>query len=108
MFNFFGKGVEPSYGQALDFTLNLETLSVSDFDRNALAIYPNPTTDVLNINYRSNLTGVTVYNGIGQEVLCRNTEVSQLQLDLSKLTSGIYIVKLASEEGQHSFRVVKE
>ena len=108
VFDVFGGGIEVGYGQALDFTLNLETLSVSDFDRNALAVYPNPTTDVLNIDYRSNLTGITVYNSIGQEVLRRNTEASQLQLDLSKLTSGIYIVKLASEEGQHSFRVVKE
>ena len=108
VFDVFGGGIEVGYGQALDFTLNLETLSVSDFDRNALAVYPNPTTNVLNIDYRSNLTGITVYNSIGQEVLRRNTEASQLQLDLSKLTSGIYIVKLASEEGQHSFRVVKE
>ncbi|WP_179376063.1 T9SS type A sorting domain-containing protein [Winogradskyella wichelsiae] len=107
-FNPFGFGSQSGYGQALDFTLNLATLSTETFERNALAVYPNPTKDVLNIDYRSNLTGVTVYNVVGQEVLRRNIEASQLQLDLSEFTSGVYIVKLLSEEGQHSFRVVKE
>ncbi|WP_179317609.1 T9SS type A sorting domain-containing protein [Winogradskyella undariae] len=108
VFNVFGESVEPGYGQALDFTLNLATLSTDTFERNALAVYPNPAKDVLNINYKSNLTGVTVYNIVGQEVLRRNVEASQLQIDLSEFTSGVYIVKLFSEEGQHSFRVVKQ
>jgi len=107
-FNPFGFGPISGFGQALDFTLSLGTLSTDTFERNALAVYPNPTKDVLNINYKSNLTGVTVYNIVGQEVLHRNTEASQLQIDLSEFTSGVYIVKLFSEEGQHSFRVVKE
>ncbi|QNK78578.1 T9SS type A sorting domain-containing protein [Winogradskyella sp. PAMC22761] len=108
VFNVFGESVEPGYGQALDFTLNLATLSTDTFERNALAVYPNPAKDVLNINYKSNLSGVTVYNIVGQEVLRRNVEASQLQIDLSEFTSGVYIVKLFSEEGQHSFRVVKQ
>ncbi|MFD1015797.1 T9SS type A sorting domain-containing protein [Winogradskyella rapida] len=107
-FNVGGFSLQSGFGQALDFTLNLATLSTETFERNALAVYPNPTKDVLNIDYRSDLTGVTVYNIVGQEVLRKNIEASQLQLDLSEFTSGVYIVKLFSEEGQHSFRVVKQ
>ncbi|WP_178984875.1 T9SS type A sorting domain-containing protein [Winogradskyella helgolandensis] len=108
LFNAFGVSIEESYGQALDFTLNLAPLSVDEFELNALAVYPNPAQDVLNIDYKSTLTGVKMYNIVGQEVLSRTTATSQLQLDIAAFTSGIYIVKLFTEEGQHSFRIVKD
>ncbi|MBF8150817.1 T9SS type A sorting domain-containing protein [Winogradskyella sp. F6397] len=101
-------GIEPGYGQALDFTLNLAPLSVDEFEQNALAVYPNPAKAVLNIDYKSALTAVKIDNIVGQEVLHRATTSSQVKLDVSEFTSGIYIVKLFAEEGQHSFRVVKD
>jgi len=107
VFNPFGQETEPGYGQALDFTLNLGTLSVGEFELNALTVYPNPAKDVLNIDYKSELTGVKIYNLLGQEVLNRTTAASQLKLDISEFTSGMYIVKLSTEEGEHSFRIVK-
>ncbi|WP_179352031.1 T9SS type A sorting domain-containing protein [Winogradskyella vidalii] len=108
VFNVFEQAIESGYGQALDFTVNIETLSVGDFEDNALAVYPIPAKDVLNVEYKSVLTGVKIYNVVGQEVLNRTTSSSQLQLDISEFTTGIYIVKLFAEEGQHSFRITKE
>lgn len=107
-FNAFGASIQTGFGQALDFTVNIETLSVGDFEDNALAVYPIPAKDVLNVEYKSVLTGVKIYNVVGQEVLNRTTSSSQLQLDISEFTTGIYIVKLFAEEGQHSFRITKE
>lgn len=107
-FNVFGFSIESGFGQALDFTLNLATLSVNEFEINALTVYPNPAQDVLNIDYKSELTGVKIYNLLGQEVINRSAATSQIKLDISGLTSGVYIVKLSTEEGEHSFRVVKE
>ncbi|MBU2928246.1 T9SS type A sorting domain-containing protein [Winogradskyella psychrotolerans] len=107
-FNAFEVSIESGYGQALDFTLNLAPLSVDEFELSALKVYPNPAQNVLNIDYKSALTGVKMYNIVGQEVLSRTTAASELQLDIAAFTSGIYIVKLFTEEGQHSFRVVKD
>ena len=108
VFNAFGVERQESFGQALDFTLNLATLSINEFELNALTVYPNPAQDVLNIDYKSELTGVKVYNLLGQEVINRTAATSQMKLDISGLTSGVYIVKLSAEEGEHSFRVIKE
>ncbi|SDH91938.1 T9SS type A sorting domain-containing protein [Winogradskyella thalassocola] len=107
IFDAFGEGTQESYGQALDFTLNLAPLSVNQFEISALRVYPNPVQDILNIDYKSELTGVKIYNLLGQEVLNRTTASSQLKLDISEITSGMYIVELFSEEGEYSFRVVK-
>lgn len=107
-FNVFGLEIEPGYGQAIDFTLSLAPLSVETFDRTALAVYPIPAQDILNINYKSALETIKIYTVLGQEVLQQKTEASQLQLDVSSFTTGIYIVKLFTKEGQHSFRMIKD
>ncbi len=108
-FNPFGQGVFSGYGQALDFTLNITApLSVDTFEVNALSVYPTPTKAILNINYKSVLNAVTIYNLLGQEVYAKTTDSANLQLDVASLTAGVYIVKLVSEDQQHSFRFLKE
>ena len=103
----FGYGPYEGYGQALDFSLNIGALSVKTFDANALSVYPNPVKDLLNITYKSELNQVKIYNLLGQEVYLQNTTTSRLQLDLSSLAAGAYLVKLFTQEGAHNFRIIK-
>ncbi|MDN6310561.1 MAG: T9SS type A sorting domain-containing protein [Flavobacteriaceae bacterium] len=103
-----GMGAYPGYGQAIDFTLDIGTLGAESFDKNALSAYPVPTQDILNIEYKSVLNAVKIYNNLGQEVFAQNTDATELQLDLSTLTPGAYIVKLFAEKGQHSLRIIKQ
>ena len=108
-FNPFGFGPNPGFGQALDFTLDVgPVLSVNEFEISALSVYPIPAKDILNVEYKSTLNAVKIYNFIGQEVYNENTSSSTLQLDLSRLTAGAYIVKLITEEGEHNFRILKQ
>lgn len=107
-FDPWGQGNFPGLGQALDFTLSVGTLGVNDFDPKALSVYPMPILDVLNIEYASVLNGVKIYNNVGQEVFSQNLNSSELQLDLSTLDAGIYSVRLIADQGQHSFRIVKQ
>jgi hypothetical protein len=108
-FDAFGQGASPGFGQALDFTLNIGTLGNETFETDALSVYPVPTEDVLNLDYNSILNSVKIYNLLGQEVYSKNKPASNLQLNLSGLSAGVYIVKLVAGEGQeHSFRIVKE
>ncbi|MCX7549044.1 T9SS type A sorting domain-containing protein, partial [Xanthomarina sp. F1114] len=104
----FGYGPYAGYGQALDFTLNIGSLSVDSFEANAFSVYPNPIKDVLNIKYKSALESVKVYNLLGQEVYSQNVSSSHLKLDLSSLHTGAYIVKVFANEAIHSFRVLKQ
>lgn len=103
-----GYGIFPGFGQAIDFTLDIQTLSTSQFDKNALTIYPIPTRNFLNIEYKNTIDEVRVYNHIGQEVYLQKFDSSELQLNLSNLKTGVYFVKLSSNETQHNFKIVKE
>lgn len=104
----FGYGPYAGYGQALDFTLNISALSVDVFETKALSVYPIPTKDVLNISYKTALTAVKIYNLLGQEVYHQNLTSSKVQLNVSSLHAGAYIVNLSAPEGTHSFRIIKQ
>ncbi len=73
------------------------TLGVEDVNTVGFTIYPNPTNQGF-VNIESTSTSgeiqVAVYNVIGKQVI--NTSVIN-RLDVSALTSGIYLVKISQE-----------
>ena len=64
-----------------------------------LQVYPNPTKNILNISTDSNSTKtVQVYDMIGKQVI--NTQIEN-QLNVSNLTTGMYVAKI-TEDGKTS------
>jgi hypothetical protein len=79
----------------------------ADFD-----LFPNPTEGKVNLVVGETLQGkavVEVYNLIGERMMTKNVNYLQkgetLPLDLSHLVSGLYIVKLSTENGSCSKKV---
>jgi hypothetical protein len=60
--------------------------STNDF-KSQLSIYPNPTSDYLNINEKHNYE---VFNLMGQKVLNGNSK----KIDVRNLISGVYIISI--------------
>ncbi len=69
--------------------------------------YPNPVEDVLNIEYKENITSVAVYNVLGQMVMERSVNTVNVQVNMSTLSAGTYIVRVATDNKTASFKVVK-
>lgn len=67
-----------------------------------LSVYPNPATDVLNINI-SNVnfknSKVMVTNVSGQQLINTNMSGAQAQLNIESLSNGVYFVNVSNEEG---------
>ncbi len=77
---------------------NEANLSVGGVKSNpAVSLYPNPVNDVLNISSATAIESVTIYSITGKLVTIQTTTTSQLST--SNLASGIYIVKIAFENG---------
>src|SRR5690606_10573796 len=96
--NSISSACDPSLraGQTEDYTLNIqENLSIDDFSKNILNIYPNPTTSMINIQTYSGIQNITVYNQLGQLVISQK----ETQIDLSDTAPGIYIVQIHFENG---------
>ena len=70
--------------------------------------YPNPVINTLILSYNKNLTGVQVYNMLGQQVLNKNINQAEAQVNLTALAAGTYLVKVTADGGLTSFKIVKQ
>ncbi len=78
---------------------------------NNISIYPNPSNGIVMISNTTHTDKleVLVTNTLGQTVLIEKTKnVNQLQIDLSKLSKGIYYLKATTDEGSKLVKLVLE
>jgi hypothetical protein len=84
------------------------TLSNTDFDTNSFIAYPNPVKDVLNVSFEQNISDVTVYNLLGQQVAFKKMNADKGQIDLSNLAAGTYLVRVNTENAVKTIKVIKQ
>ncbi|GGE39468.1 hypothetical protein GCM10010832_19620 [Psychroflexus planctonicus] len=85
------------------------TLSSSNFEITDLKIYPNPTTHLWNVSTNNErITLLEVYDITGKKVFSLQPQSVNTQIDSSNLNSGIYILKLSTENGSVSKKLIKE
>lgn len=82
------------------------TASVGDTAIDGLKIFPNPTTNILNITTSNNNSDilVSVFDMMGKEVL--NTKVVNGVINTSNLNTGIYVVKITEESNTATKKLV--
>ena len=84
-------------------------LSVNQFElTNGFKAYPNPVSNMLTIEFTSDLTQVSVFNLVGQEVLSRKVNATSTQIDLSRLEAGTYLVKVEAGSVSKTLKVFKK
>ena len=69
--------------------------------------YPNPTNDILNISNGNTIEKVEVYSLLGQRVQQQTFNSENVQLNMSVISQGIYIVKVYSGTAVKTIRVSK-
>lgn len=83
------------------------TLGSQDFDlANAIAIYPNPGSDLVHIQIPATTTfeKVVVYNNLGQKVM----ESSGLDFSVGSLATGVHYIDVQTTEGTFHKKFIKK
>ena len=81
------------------------TLNNAQFDNTTFAVYPNPTTGVLNIS-TTETVDVTVIDLTGKVVYTATTLTNGTSINLSGLQKGMYIAQVKGETFQKSEKVI--
>ncbi|WP_418639144.1 VPS10 domain-containing protein [Winogradskyella sp.] len=93
-----------TYGRGLwRSSLYDESLSVNDFELNNLSLYPNPTTNEVNLKWNTNeAVVVRIYNAMGKLMFyAKNVNLSNAyKIDTLAYETGVYFVKLNSSNGE--------
>jgi len=104
---------QATYVRLLAQIINLEqvTLSVADLYTNSSAynLVPNPSHGILKItSSQSESITVSVYNALGQLVKKPFITVTNNNLNLGLLSSGIYYIKVKNDSQTHSLKFLKK
>lgn len=84
-----------------------DAMAVTDVNKNKFTVYPNPAVDVINISGDKEITSVQVYDYSGKSLLSSPANSKKLQLDVSSLSKGNYVVKVLSEQKSTSYKIIK-
>ncbi|XMO85385.1 DNRLRE domain-containing protein [Algibacter sp. AS12] len=89
-----------------------ESLSVNDMSQ-GIDLYPNPVTNQLkvsllkSINFNDTKTQVSLYSLQGQKLMEVNPKSGEVNLDVSKLNTGIYVLMVKNGSDVTSKKIVK-
>jgi hypothetical protein len=62
-------------------------------------LFPNPCDDALQIKGKEMINSIEIFNALGQQLLTFNCNQSEVSVPTSKLKSGIYVVKIKTQNG---------
>lgn len=107
MFRYYG-----TYGAELyiDNVYISESTSIADVEsNNTVSVYPNPANNVINVNATSNISNVEVYTITGQKVGDFTANNTNIAINTSNLTNGLYLMQIHTENGiiNKKFSVVR-
>lgn len=86
-----------------------DPLGVNDVTIETFKAYPNPVTDIVTIEGNAPIDSVEIVNQLGQNVL--DVDVNSTfnnQINLSKLNTGIYFVKVKSASKIQTLQILKQ
>ncbi len=84
------------------------SLGSDAFDDLHFAYYPNPTSSVVTISYSRNITQITLVNLIGQTLMTKETNATEVQVDLSRFAEATYFIKVVADDKEKIIKVIKK
>ncbi len=84
-------------------------LSITDNDfENSFIAYPNPTSNILNVEVASVISSVEVLNILGQSLYSETTNTNTTQIDLSAFPTGNYFVRVTVDNNTIVLQIIKQ
>jgi hypothetical protein len=97
-------------GYNIDNVKLSSTLATNQFNSSSLNIYPNPTTDILNISSKSNsnLQSLEVLDLNGRVIKSQRVNGISSELSIAEFSAGVYLLKVISDEGSITQKIIKK
>lgn len=95
-----------SSSNAMQDYLSGYVLTTTGFGNEHFTLYPNPTFGIINITLSNNqpIIKISINNLLGQTIM---TFENTTTLDISSLTKGTYFVKMVTDSGKETQKIIK-
>ena len=87
--------------------LNFGTLAVDETAQAKTTVFPNPVKDVLVVE-GTGMKRIEVFNVMGQIAYSSDVDGGSVRIDLSGCATGVYLVRIMTENGMATHHIVKE
>lgn len=87
----------------------LATLSNNDFsinNDNNIKVFPNPSSTIFKIVSDTNIDKITIFDTLGKEILTQTQNNNEVNIE--KLSKGIYLIEITSENEKIYKKLIKE
>jgi len=94
-----------------EYVINVwqSSLSINDFEKeNGISLYPNPVEGSLLYIATTSSLQVEIYNVLGKKIITTNVDSIKNKIDVGFLYSGVYLIKLSSDKGSVTKKIVKK
>ncbi len=88
--------------------LEQNTLATSEAKSFSLSFYPNPVKNIVTVDNAKEVTDITVYDLAGKHVLNAKPNSKSVKLDVSKLTKGVYMMRVATKDSAKTVKIIKD
>ena len=78
--------------------------AVNELEANSVSVFPNPTTSQFTVEGEG-LNHVTVFNTMGQKVYEMNCQGESVDVNLSHVETGVYMVRISTVNGETTKRI---
>ncbi len=85
-----------------------ETLATQEVNKTKLVFYPNPVKNILNIENDSKINTIKIYDLTGKELVTKEFDAKNVNIDVSNLPKGIYMVKIGSKNSNRTIKIIKD
>ncbi|MBS1534972.1 MAG: S8 family serine peptidase [Bacteroidetes bacterium] len=89
-------------------SVNCSVLGQTKFENLPFLYYPNPVQNSINIRSKTTIDRVEIYNMLGQLVKNAAPKTNQSSIDISDLSSGQYLMKVATGQSYNTVKISKE
>lgn len=84
-----------------------QLLKAADFKTDAsIKIYPNPASDFITVQAKGIIKAIQLFDLQGRIVATQLVDDTQQRVDISKYATGIYLIKVTTEQGTKSEKIV--
>lgn len=89
-------------------SVTCSNLANESFEIDTFQSFPNPVTDILKIISAAEISQLEITNALGERILQKEFASKTVEVDMSGMAAGIYLVKLSANHAVKTFKVIKQ
>ena len=86
---------------------NVGVNEIEGGDAKNITVYPNPTNGAFTIDLKA-VSQVSIYNLLGDKIIAKNLEPGKHTIDIAEQATGVYFLRINTENKHQHIKIIKE